>query len=80
MSFILGFSFRGILSEKKQVQKHSHPLYMQGTGTMTQRGRDLLPSEQLLPEALPMGHREGKGSLWKFDVSNQHSCITDQVV
>lgn len=54
-----------------QVQKHSHSLYMKGTGTTTHRGRDLLPSDDLMPEVLCIGHQAVKRSVERnFDVSH----------
>ena len=53
-----------------QVRKCSHPLHMKGTGTTTHHGRDLVPSDDLMPEVLRIGHQAVKRSVRKFDVSH----------
>lgn len=58
------FSCRQCCWEKQlQVQKHSHPLCMKAAGTVTHRGRDLLPSADLRPEVLCFGHQAVKRGL-----------------
>lgn len=67
--FLQGFLFREVLLEKvTQLQKHGRPLYVQGTTTHC--GRDLLPSDDLMPEVLRMGHQAVKRLAWKFGVSH----------